>query len=39
MIERLIEAGAKGAIAGLVGVIVYGAYYLIRKLFEKKIKK
>ena len=35
MIDLLIEAGAKGFIAGLLGVVGYGVYYLIRKLYEK----
>lgn len=36
MIDRLLEVGAKGILAGLIGLIVYGIYYLISRASKKK---
>ncbi len=36
MIERLLEAGGKGLVAGLIGVIGYMVYYIIKKITDKK---
>ena len=35
MLERLFEAGAKGIIAGIIGVILYGLYLLIKKISNR----
>ena len=39
MLNQLIEAGAKGILAGLIGLIVYGIYYLISRGSKKKKDK
>ena len=36
MLERILEAGGEGAIAGLIGAIGYLVYYLINKFLAKK---
>jgi len=39
MIDRLLEAGAKGILAGIIGSVVYGIYYLILRISKRKKDK
>lgn len=39
MSDQLIEAMAKGLLAGIIGAIGYGIYYVALKITEKRKKK